>query len=217
MEKLKNAISQYGRWSPINEYISRIETYIDLDFSISIENAKALLESIGKEICMMKGVLLDDKSTINGVLKKSFCALGYSNSSMVNQISAALATIGKNIGELRNDIGATSHGKTLLEIEQRNASIDDLTKYFLMDTVELVACFLIRIFEGEGLKLEPQVNVVQYENCSDFNDFWNELYGEFKMGDYSYTASEILYYNDIDAYSAEYKSFVESDKPDRNE
>lgn len=60
MEKLKNILSQYGRWSPINEYIIRIETYIDLDFSISLENAKALLESIGEEICKIKGVQLDD-------------------------------------------------------------------------------------------------------------------------------------------------------------
>ena len=55
MDKLKDKISQYGRWAPIDEYIVRIETHLDSDFSISLENAKALLESIGKEICKSKG------------------------------------------------------------------------------------------------------------------------------------------------------------------
>ena len=51
MDKLKDKISQYGRWALIDEYIVRIETHLDSDFSISLENAKALLETIGKEIC----------------------------------------------------------------------------------------------------------------------------------------------------------------------
>lgn len=51
MNKLKEKISQYGKWHPLETYISRIEVHLDDDFSISIENAKALLESIGKEIC----------------------------------------------------------------------------------------------------------------------------------------------------------------------
>ena len=217
MEKLRNTIQQYGKWSPINEYITRIETYIDSDFSISLENAKALLESIGKEICLAKGQQLEDKSTINGVLKKSFCALGYTNSSMVNQISAALATIGKNIGELRNDIGATAHGKTLEEIRLRNSSVNELTKHFLLDSIELVACFLIGIFEGEEIKQESREGMIRYEDCDDFNNFWDELYGEFEMGEYSFTASEILYYNDIAAYSAEHETFVESDNTEQDE
>lgn len=50
MNKLKEKISQYGRWHPLQVYISRIEVHLDDDFSISIENAKALLESIGKEM-----------------------------------------------------------------------------------------------------------------------------------------------------------------------
>ena len=44
MDKLKTKISQYGRWAPINDYILRVETHLETDFSISLENAKALLE-----------------------------------------------------------------------------------------------------------------------------------------------------------------------------
>ena len=125
MDKLKDKISQYGRWAIINEYIIRIETHLDSDFSISLENAKALLETIGKEICISRGKILAQDSSVNGVLKNAFSVLGYTKSNMVVQISSALATIGQQIGELRNDIGTSSHGKTLEELKNRNDAIND--------------------------------------------------------------------------------------------
>lgn len=209
MDKLKDKISQYGRWAPINEYIVRIETYLENDFSISLENAKALLESIGKEICKSKGRALAPDSSVNGVLKNAFNVLGYTRSNMVVQISSALATIGQQIGELRNDIGTSSHGKTLEELQNRNEAINELTKAFLINSVELIACFLISLYEGEHIEIISSKEI-GYDECEDFNEYWDELYGEFSMGGYSYTASEILYNNDPSAYETEYNSFMES-------
>ncbi len=209
MDKLKDKISQYGRWVPINEYIVRIETYLENDFSISLENAKALLESIGKEICKSKGRALAPDSSVNGVLKNAFSVLGYTRSNMVVQISSALATIGQQIGELRNDIGTSSHGKTLEELQNRNETINELTKAFLINSVELIACFLISLYEGEHIEIISSKEI-GYDECEDFNEYWDELYGEFSMGGYSYTASEILYNNDPNAYESEYRSYVDS-------
>lgn len=209
MDKLKDKISQYGRWAPINEYIVRIETYLENDFSISLENAKALLESIGKEICKSKGRALAPDSSVNGVLKNAFSVLGYTRSNMVVQISSALATIGQQIGELRNDIGTSSHGKTLEELQNRNEAINELTKAFLINSVELIACFLISLYEGEHIEIISSKEI-GYDECEDFNEYWDELYGEFSMGGYSYTASEILYNNDPNAYESEYRSYVDS-------
>ena len=209
MDKLKDKISQYGRWAPIDEYIVRIETHLDSDFSISLENAKALLESIGKEICKSKGKILAPDSSVNGVLKNAFNVLGYTSSNMVAQISSALATIGQQIGELRNDIGTSSHGKTLEELQNRNEAINQLTKFFLIDSIELVACFLISLYEGEHIEMYAPKEI-GYDDCEDFNEYWDELYGEFSMGGYSYTASEILYNNDPNAYESEYRSYVDS-------
>jgi hypothetical protein len=66
-------------------------------------------------------------------------SMGYANSNLVNQVSSALATIGQQVGELRNEIGLTSHGKSLEEIKQRNNNVDLFTREFLIDTVELVS------------------------------------------------------------------------------
>ena len=201
MNKLKEKISQYGRWHPLQVYISRIEVHLDDDFSISIENAKALLESIGKEICKSKGLTLKSDSSVNGVLKNAFAALGYPKDEMIAQISSSLAS--------------SSHGKSLEELQKRNEKINDMTKYFLIDSIELIACLLIELFEGENIQIESLSDLV-YEDCDDFNEYWDDIYGEFSMGDYSYTASEILYNNDISAYKSEYNSY-KADELNNNE
>ena len=212
MERLKKVIEQYGRWSDLSIYIGRIETHIDSDFSHSLENAKALLETIGKEICKSKGLQLNETSSINGVLKNAFSSLGYSNSNLVNQIASALATIGQQVGELRNEIGISSHGKSLEEIRERNNGIDALTKEFIIDTTVIISCFLLRTFENENPRKSDKTEerTIGYEEAVDFNDFWDDLFGDFEMGDYSYPASEILYSVDNEAYVNEYKGYKEN-------
>jgi len=210
MEKLKKTIEQYGRWTELSIYIGRIETHIESDFSHSLENAKALLETVGKEICKAKGLTLSETSSINGVLKNAFSSLGYSNSNLVNQIASALATIGQQVGELRNEIGLTSHGKSLEEIRERNNRVDILTREFLIDTVEIVACFLIRNFENENPRKAKETleDSLDYWEAEEFNDFWDDIFGDFEMGNYAYSASEILFNVDKQAYINEYNAFV---------
>src|SRR5208283_2149046 len=100
MERLKKVIDQYGRWSELTTYMDRIEAHTSSDFSLAIENAKALLETIGKEICDSKGLEIEATASINSVLKRAFNAIGYKSSDLVTQISSALATIGQQIGDL---------------------------------------------------------------------------------------------------------------------
>ena len=216
MDKLKKVIEAHGRWKSLSVYTERIETYLESDFSHAIENAKALLEAIAKEICLSKGVPLEDSASLNSVMKKAFSSMGYSGDEMVTQISSALANIGQRMGTLRNEIGPTSHGRTLTELESRNAKIDDFTREFLMDSTVVVACFLIRAFEGKNPRMTPQEEIkFTYANEEDFNDFWDELYGDFEMGDYSYSASEILYHVDYPAYSSERLSFSKEEVQDQ--
>lgn len=213
MDKLKKVIEQYGRWSELTILILRIETHIESDFSNSLENAKSLLETIGKEICTLKGHTLNPNSTINGVLKNAFSVLGYSNTNLVNQISSALATIGQQVGELRNEIGITSHGKSLAEIRERNNRVNVLTREFLINTIEIISCFLIRSFENDNPRQpnEATENTVNYLEAEEFNEFWDDAFGEFQMGTYSYAASEILFNVDKQAYINEYKTFKQDE------
>jgi hypothetical protein len=54
-----------------------------------------------------------------------------------------------------------------------------------------------------------------YEGNEAFNDFWDESFGEFTMGDYAYTASEILFALDKQAYAAECQTYgdLDADEP----
>lgn len=214
MQKLKKVIEQYGRWADLSIYIGRIESHIETDFSHSLENAKALLETIGKEICKEKGLQLSDTISINGVLKNAFASLGYANSNLVNQISSALATIAQQVGELRNEIGISSHGKSLDEIRERNNRVDILTREFLIDTVEIVSCFLLRNFENENPRVAKETldETLDYWEAEDFNEFWDESFGEYTMGTYSYSASEILFNVDKQAYINEYNAFMATEE-----
>src|SRR5690349_9310637 len=147
MEKLKILIEQHGHWKSLDEYINRIEGFADDDFSIAVGSAKSLLETIAKEICKLNSVDVASTEKIGTLLKKAFTALGYSNDDLVRQISGALANIAQQMGTLRNEIDIQAHGKSLDELRERNRRVDAFTKEFLIDSTELVACFLIRNHE----------------------------------------------------------------------
>jgi hypothetical protein len=211
MEKLNQVIEQYGRWSDLRTYILRIDAYIQDDFSIAVENAKSLLETIGKEICKLKKITIEENPNTNKILKQAFTAIGYANQDLVTQISSALASIGQQIGNLRNEIGTTAHGRTLKELSERNNRFDEMTREFLIDSTEIIATFLIRAFENENPRrhIETYKDKISFDDNAEFNDLLDDTYGNFDMGDYSYSASEILFHVDYNAYLTELKTFKE--------
>ena len=210
MKKLKKVIEQYGRWAVLSMYVERIETYIESDFSLCVENSKALLESIAKQICKEKGVVLIGNESINKLVKISFEAIGFEKRDPINTIATSLSAIAQQIGNLRTSIGSTSHGKSLDELERRNQNMDFLTNEFLISSIEIVSCFLIRNFENENPRkpAESVDETLDYYEAEEFNEFWDNLFGEFEMGNYSYPASEILFYVDNQVYKNEYNAFI---------
>lgn len=218
MQKIRDTLALYSRWSELTDYVDRMEAHLESDFSLSVENAKALLESIGKEVCKAKGVDLGSSPSINSVLKRAFICMEYPAESLVAQVSGALATIGQNIGELRNQISPTSHGKALEELKERNSKVDLLTREFLIDSTVTVAVFMIRAFEErQGMAPtpvgEPEPSVApDYEAHQDFNDYWDGAFGDFAMGAYAYCASEVLFKMDSNAYLAECHEFERSEQ-----
>jgi hypothetical protein len=223
MKRLRATIEQFSRWNALGVFVDRMEGHLETDFSVSVENAKALLESIGKEICSARNVELGTAPNINSVLKKAFLSLGYTKEDLVNKISGSLANIGQEIGNLRNEISPTSHGKSLDELRERNNKVDLLTREFLIDSTVIVAVFLIRAFEDrkETTVLSSTevvlVEKLEYNKSEAFNTFWDDIYGEFEMAVYSYSASEILYNVDYKAYEVEYNAFREEAVPEEDE
>lgn len=214
MIKLKQVISEYNHWDGLTQYIDRIESYYEIDFSQALGNCKTILESVGKEICAKNGKDLNKNPSVNAVLKNAFSSMGYSNTHLVNQISSSLATIAQQIGKLRNDIDPNAHGKTMQELQGRNDKVDVLTREFLINTVESVSVLLIRTFESKNNRTPKEllVDTLDYGEAETFNESWDDSFGDFAMGDYSYPASEILYNVDKQAYVTEYKVHKESEE-----
>jgi hypothetical protein len=72
MERLKALIERFGRWKPLMDYIRRVESYRTSDESICLENAKAILESIAKEICQERGQPYLDADSTGRLLNLAF-------------------------------------------------------------------------------------------------------------------------------------------------
>lgn len=215
MEKLRSLIIQRHRWGGLSEYIDRIEASASIDFSLALENAKAMIETISKELCQANGVQLKNED-FHQIVKSAFSALGYSNSNNVNQISRSLTTIALQVGTLRNQISPTSHGRTLEELKNRNSQFDEMTKDFLIDSTISIASFLIRAFEerksySDSSVIPDEKNTCSYEENEEFNNFWDETFGVLEMGQYSYSASEILFNMEFDAYQIECQAFSDSE------
>ena len=78
----------------------------------------------------------------------------------------------------------------------------------------LTASLLIRAFETENPRLKAEFvdKRLVYSENEDFNEFWDDTFGEFAMGTCSYTASEILFSLDHQAYVSEHTAFVEGEE-----
>lgn len=208
MERLRLTLERFSRWKPYIEYVERIEGYQHTDFSLCVENSKALLEGVAKEICIQRKQPLAGAESVSRLLSLSFGSLGYAPTDTIRQIGTAIANIGQQMGNLRNEIGTTSHGKTLEEMESRRNSINTLTDGFLIASTELVCCFLIESFETDNPLASAVESEITYDDNPEFNEHLDELYGEFRMTeDYVYPASQILFNLDFLAYQSELNAF----------
>ena len=93
-----------------------------------------------------------------------------------------------------------------------------------MEDKKLRWCFRLR----DGLKIvEPNERLsksyLEQAKSSllraekDFNEFWDEAYGEVNMGVYSFASSEILFSVDYNAYKFEYEAFKKTELELENE
>src|ERR1051325_4484327 len=132
MDKLREIIGTYSQWQSLEDYINRIEGYRDDDFPMCVENAKAMLETDAKEICTHRNREFGKQDGPGKILKLAFASLGYESTDTAQQIAGAIANIGNQMGLLRNQIGATSHGKPLAELEKRKEALNKASSEFLL-------------------------------------------------------------------------------------
>lgn len=206
MEKLRTILKEYGKWESLEEYCRRIEGYLEDDFIIAVENSKSLIESICKTILEEHNVTYSRTEKLNKLFSNTLKTINIFGKEQISKFGSGLITAIQNLGELRNKIGDTAHGKSIYE--NKKNKIGMISTNFLINSIEVIACFLIEYNEQEypDKKEKEELN---YENFMDFNNYFDNINGNIEFSIYSYPASEVLFYVDSTAYKVALQEFDE--------
>lgn len=205
LDRLRRTIEACKGWDQLIQYVDRIEAYQNNNLSLRIDNLKTMLESVCKEVCKRHEVSVDKKSSLQGLVKQSATALGIAASDADRTLVSALGTLAKETGALRNRYGSTGHGRTMEELASIDRSIDIWSQNLVSSAVEAVAVFFLEVDHHRNTS--PDVSADEIDRDDDFDEYWDNEYGEFVMGAYSYTASETLRAVDPTAYQTEVQTF----------
>lgn len=206
MEKLKQLIEKYGKWQGLKIYVDKIDYFLDADFGAAVGCGKSLIECICKTILDEQNHQYDKNPTVNHLVKKTCIALKIENN-LVSQFANSMVTASQRLGEIRNAIDTSSHGHSLSS--EKSKKIEGITVYFLINSVEAIACFLLEFYEIEHpLRNQPQD--ISYESFQDFNDYLDNLHGDINVAGLSYPASEVLFLIDAIAYQNKYQEYLGS-------
>lgn len=167
MDKLEKLINNYSRWTDLLDYIPRIEYQISHDLTAAIGSTKSLVESICKTILDHEKEGYNNDDNINKLVKKTIKSLKTENPDLISLFGNNLVSSMQNLGEIRNKIDESSHGKSLLDKTQK---IDLITASFLINSVETISCFLIEFYEIEHPRRKGE-DEFRFENLKDFNDY----------------------------------------------
>jgi len=219
MEKLNELIEKHRTWSNLKLQITSISYEVDAGMlEKAIGASKSLLETICKTILDSEGELYTPNDNINKLAKKTMQKLGLEQSGAINKFSNSLVSSMQFLGELRNDVDSQSHGRSL------NASppkIDPISTHFLVQSTELIGCFLISFYEQKksiSISLEEKTspdiltefdNLEEFEKLQEFNEYLDSAFGDIKLFDIPYPTSKVLFLVDRDAYKNAYSDYLE--------
>ncbi|MET0072734.1 MAG: abortive infection family protein [Candidatus Thiodiazotropha lotti] len=213
MDRLRQLITQYSRWKGLEEYCIRIDGYLTSDFSIAVENTKALLESVCKTILQEKETEYGANDSIQQLMTKTVSVFDAEHSNQLKQITRGLVNISQNLAEVRNTVAKVSHGQHVDALGEE--VVDAITAAFLVNSTESIACFLIEFYEQVFPRKKPEA-ALRLEDHQEFNDYLDEEAFEpvqvLRQGGelaYEYSASEVLFSVEPRVYLTELTAFRE--------
>lgn len=208
MNNLKEIISNYSRWSELHIICTKIESFLDTDFSIAAESCKSLIETICKTILEEKGFEYSRNEKIQSLVGKTVACLELNSSSkQLKQLSRQLVTFVKNIAEIRNNITVLSHGRSLSQIKKDG--LDAVTSSFLVQSTSSVCSFLIQYFENTLVR-KPSDKPLIFSDYDEFHNFIDDQYDDVIIAEIAYPTSEALFHIDETAFKTRYQEYLES-------
>lgn len=196
INKHEDTHDEFGYYKII---IDKIEENVSSNSDIAIECSKSLIEGICKTIFLR----LDESITKNEVdsfdvqdLFKNTCwRLSTSKYPIEEAFSRQGYNLVKRMGEIRNDRGDISHGKS----SPKEFVSTKQSARMIMGVTDSISHYLLDHFFKIDLSHKDEL---QYEDNPEFNEYLDEAYLDFSV---SY--SEALFYQDRVAYEEQLRDF----------
>lgn len=207
LTRLRELAEKYSRWHSLDLFINRIELVYTSDIDSAISNTSSLIETILKTIlCERVEKYNVDPSKLKSIKMNPLASETLKSINLVrceenSRFISGMVTSLQNLGEIRNSL---SHGKVLHV--HKNERTEEIAAYFLINSVETIACFLIEFYEIEfPLKGKGKVN--QYEDYEDFNNWLDDEHGTVIVAGVPISTSVALF-GDLIAYLDKYQEYL---------
>lgn len=199
MEKTRAFILQNGKWSALEDYILRIDAYLQSSPGLVIENCKSLVESIFKTIL----VEVDSKSEedlkdedTGGLYKQVKKALLFEEKGYVQIIGSFTSAI----SNFRNKFGETSHGKDIYTLEENRSALFEDELHFLLSTTDSISYFLLSYYKNLYPARAERKQALTFDQYPDFNAWLDETEEPISVRGVSLSPSRALFDGDVTAY-----------------
>ncbi|MEM7147534.1 MAG: abortive infection family protein [Verrucomicrobiota bacterium] len=187
------------------------------DPALILDTSKAFLESIFKTILEDRVGSSEIPSDFTPLFKAVRDSLPMSrDNGVADRLQRIAGSIVHNVGELRNDYGAASHGSD--GYYQCPVQMDEA--HMVVQFIDGLAGF---IFSKHKASSDPiRATRIHYEDYPEFNSFWDEQYEGYELP-FTTTeisvipASEVLFKSDLRAYREALLQFLESEAEDEED
>lgn len=207
MKQLEEFLEEHRRWRPLKRYLERIQAFPH-DGGIIVGNCKDLIESICKTILEDHfNETLTGSERFQSLVKNACSKMGTLN--QVANLTGAFSNLATQLGTLRNQHTDAGHGASASKLSKMPNEITEATSHCLVTISEQIALFLLRVFEHEHPVREATKPLLLNTHL-EFNEAFDEQHDALEVAGYGpYSASELLYSVDLDAYRTELATYLE--------
>ncbi len=200
------------------EQKARLEAaVISDDVPLCLDVSKAFLESIFKTVIIDRVGEEAIPDEFYPLFKKVKDEVPFNQNGVANDLIGRLAgSLINVISELRNKFGAASHGKD----GYHDNPIDVMNANFVMSSVDGLAAL---VYSKHKKTIVPdRATRISYQDFPEFNDWLDEQSHDYeivvgKESVFRYTASQVLFEQDLPAYQEMLIQYLTSDKEEMEE
>jgi hypothetical protein len=204
MNWIKENIDASPSFSPCLDQVRVIEEEVCNNPSLCVDTCKTLIESICKTILTNKDITYQSNISFNGLVHLTVSNILQVDDVFRNdltELARRMSSVAQALGDLRNNHGFASHGLDVL-----NPRLTETVSQFAYRITDSIGGFILNCYlNNRSILLD---NRIHYSDCKDFNEDFDQN-NPLNIGIIYLSASEVLYYQDYEAYKEEYFTYLQ--------